>query len=192
MKKWFSKFTGWPRGKWTGPLSSHREPHTESTIAIPTRVAGKNKAPVIIWTLDEAETAWRAGRTKYNLGETFRTFAGSLESMAGSFLVDGNAARVVVCVNAAVKKRILSAPRDKTGVLGVSPAQRGGRRIEDIECTNCHATFGGIQAWRLRGPIVDGQRDFVCCEGPYDFVPSDGWTCSEDLMWRSLPSGEDR
>jgi hypothetical protein len=152
----------------------------------------ESKVPVIIWTVAEAETAWRAGRTKYNLAETFRRFAMSLESMARNCPVDGSAARVVVCVDEAVKKRVLSASLDKTGLLGVSEAQRGRRGIEDIECSNCHATLGGIQAWRLRVPIENGKRDFVCCEGPYDFIPSSRWTCSEDLMWRSLPSGEDR
>jgi hypothetical protein len=82
---------------------------------------------VIIWTLDEAETAWRAGRTKYDLAETFRRFAMSLESMAGNCLVDGKAARVVVCVNEAVKQRVLSAPLDE--MPGISKAERA--REED-------------------------------------------------------------
>jgi hypothetical protein len=124
VKKLLRKFTGWLRGKRSDPLSFYREPQAECTRAIPTPLEAESKVRVIIWTLDEAETAWRTGRTKYDLGETFRRFAMSLESMAGSFLVDGNAARVVVCVNEAVKKRVLSAPLDKIGALSISKAER--------------------------------------------------------------------
>jgi hypothetical protein len=56
----------------------------------------------------------------------------------------------------------------------------------DIECTNCHATKAQFDQWRLRyGPI-----NFVCCEGPYVIVPPA--TCTFDLLFRSLPGGEDR
>lgn len=46
----------------------------------------------------------------------------------------------------------------------------------DIECTNCHASKGQIDAWR----VEYGSFRFVCCED------------NEDLILRSLPSGEDR
>ena len=46
----------------------------------------------------------------------------------------------------------------------------------DIECTNCHTRKGQIDAWRAKY----GSVRFVCCED------------NEDLMLRSLPSGEDR
>ena len=56
----------------------------------------------------------------------------------------------------------------------------------DIECTNCHARKSQFDAWRLKyGPV-----NFLCCEGPYVNVPL--LSCSEDLMSRSLPRGEDR
>jgi hypothetical protein len=127
VKNLLRKFTGWFRGKRSGPLSFYREPQAECTRAIPTPLAAESKVRVIIWTLDEAETAWRAGRTKYDLAETFRRFAMSLESMAGNCLVDGKAARVVVCVNEAVKQRVLSAPLDE--MPGISKAERA--REED-------------------------------------------------------------
>jgi hypothetical protein len=47
----------------------------------------------------------------------------------------------------------------------------------DIECTNCRASKALIDAWRSKYKPVD----FVCCDGS-----------SEDLMFRSLPRGEDR
>ena len=46
----------------------------------------------------------------------------------------------------------------------------------DIECTNCHVRKGQIDAWRVKY----GSFRFVCCED------------NEDLLLRSLPSGEDR
>ena len=56
----------------------------------------------------------------------------------------------------------------------------------DLECTNCHARKVQFDAWRQKYGVVD----FVCCEGPYVIVPPA--TCSDDLMLRSLPRGEDR
>jgi hypothetical protein len=66
-----------------------------------------------------------------------------------------------------------------------------------MECANCHASKARIDAWLQR---AEGQyraaglgapmSDFVCCEGPYEIVPPA--TCSKDLMFRSLPGGEDR
>jgi hypothetical protein len=125
VKSLFRRFIGWLRGKRSGPRSFYREPHAESPNAISNPVAVDCKVCTVVWTLDEAESAWRAGRTNYNLGETFRRFAKSLESMAGSFLVDGDAARVVVCVDEAVKQRILSVPfGDETGASDISKAQQ--------------------------------------------------------------------
>jgi len=67
-------------------------------------------SPIYVWTSDEADAAWWAGRTEYNLGKTFRSFAQSLDLMTGGFFVDGSPARVVVCVSEAVKQRVLSNP----------------------------------------------------------------------------------
>ena len=57
----------------------------------------------------------------------------------------------------------------------------------DIECANCHVRKMRVDAW-LR--IYGRGDDFVCCEGPYVIVPPA--TCTEDLILRSLPRGEDR
>jgi hypothetical protein len=95
-----------------------------NTNAIPPPVALACEVRIVVWTLDEAEAAWKAGRTKYNLAETFRRFAMSLESMAGSFPVDGDTARVVVCINETVQKRILSVQLDKIKVLDISKAEQ--------------------------------------------------------------------
>ena len=119
VKNLLRKLIGWLRGKRSG-LALLTEPQAQSTNAIPTPVAMESKVHAVIWTVDEAEAAWRAGRTRYNLGETFRRFAKSLESMAGRSLVDGDAVRVVVCVNEEVKKRILSVQSDKIRVVEIS------------------------------------------------------------------------
>lgn len=132
MKNLLRKLIGWLQGKRSVPLTFHREPQAEIPHAISHPVAVDCKVRTVVWTIDEAEAAWMAGRTKYNLGETFRTFAMSLESMAGSFLVDGDAARVVVCVNGAVKKRILSAQLDKIRVLDISRTEQA-REEERLE-----------------------------------------------------------
>lgn len=66
----------------------------------------------------------------------------------------------------------------------------------DIECTNCHVTKAAIDRWMLHAEKVYREGGLVilqfttCCEGPFVIVPPE--TCTRDLLYRSLPSGEDR
>ncbi|SPF47326.1 hypothetical protein SBA1_730036 [Candidatus Sulfotelmatobacter kueseliae] len=62
-----------------------------------------------------------------------------------------------------------------------------------IPCVYCGKT--GAQFERTvkeQTPLaMDWLYHSVCCEGPYDVILPP-WTCSWALIWRSLPSGEDR
>jgi hypothetical protein len=50
--------------------------------------------------------------------------------------------------------------------------------IPEVRCTDCGATKKQLESWG-RGPMT------LCCT--YSF-----WTVPYELIWRSLPGGEDR
>ena len=66
----------------------------------------------------------------------------------------------------------------------------------DIECTNCHVTKTAIDQWMIRAEKTYKEAGLgipqftTCCEGPYLIAPPA--TCTGDLLYRSLPGGEDR
>jgi hypothetical protein len=176
-----------------------------------------SKSDTFLWTAVEAEAAWRAGRTEYNLGETFDTFAKSLEWMAGNFLVDNKRARVVICTNQRVKKRVPFTLLDKQSRFAIPEEQRWLEPLRrsqvtrtpktmpeiqglatcaetipaesltikrdsqpaplnaEVRCVNCHATRAQLE----------NRGQSTCCAEPF-------WTVPYELIYRSLPGGEDR
>jgi hypothetical protein len=73
------------------------------------------KTPVttlLVWAREEAEVAWKAGRTEVNIATMLPENAASAKSATGRFMVDGRPAQVVLCLNEAVKRWLL-APSDK-------------------------------------------------------------------------------
>jgi hypothetical protein len=123
-----------------------------------------------IWTPEEAEAAWRAGRTKYNFGETFRRFAKSLSWMAGRVLIDNQATRVVVCADHEVQKRLLSAPISTTSSAFLSIQAKEREKAKRDQAAK-------EEQWMRNGCYKDS---------------SGNWVVPDELMWRSLPRGEDR
>jgi hypothetical protein len=64
----------------------------------------------LVWTLEEAEAAWKAKRTEVNLAIMLPQNVKSVQSATGDFMVDGRPARVQVCINESVKQWILMPP----------------------------------------------------------------------------------
>lgn len=64
----------------------------------------------LVWTREEAEVAWKAGRTEVNLATKLPENATSTKSATGRFMVDGRPALIELCLNEAVKRRLLTPP----------------------------------------------------------------------------------
>ena len=105
----------------------------------------------LIWTLAEAEAAWRQGRTQSNLAQWFRALPNETSMRCGDF-VDGRFTRVEIFLNEAVKRWTLS-----------TRAKDAAKAVED--------------EWRKQGCVKDS---------------SGNWEVPYELIWRSLPHGEDR
>jgi hypothetical protein len=173
VKNLLSKLMGWLRRNRSGPgspelLGSHLDPQARRTDTIPPPIMVEGER-TFIWTPEEAEAAWRTGRTKYNLGETFRRFAMSLPWMAGGVLIDNDAARIVVCADHEVQKRLLSDPISTT-----RPAPPFRAKDED-KVRRYQAAIE--EEWIRNGCYKDS---------------SGNWVVPEELIWRSMPGGEDR
>jgi len=172
VKNLFRKLIDWLRRKKSGlrsleMLGSHLDPQARRADTIPPPIMVEG-ARTFIWTPDEAEAAWMAGRTKYNLGETFRKFANSLPWMAGRVLIDNIAARVVVCADREVQKELLSAP-----ISTIKPAPFQAKDNDQIRRDQAAVE----EEWIRNGCYKDS---------------SGNWVVPDELLWRSLPGGEDR
>jgi len=95
--------------------------------------------------------------------------------MAGRVLVDNEAARVVVCADHEVQKRLLSAPISTTSSAFLSIQAKEREKVKRDQAAKDHAAKE--EQWRRNGCYKDS---------------SGNWVVPEELMWRSLPGGEDR
>jgi len=66
----------------------------------------------VVWTREEAESAWNAKRTQVNLALLVSENKSSVQTCAAHCMVDGESARVVICINESVKRWILQ-PSEK-------------------------------------------------------------------------------
>jgi hypothetical protein len=179
VKDLLRKVIGWLRGKQSGLVllelrGSHLDPQARRTATIPPPIMVEG-VRTFIWTPEEAEAAWRAGRTKYNFGETFRRFAKSLSWMAGGVLIDNEAARAVVCADHEVQKRLLSTPTSTTRAAFLSIQAKEREKVQRDQAAKDQAAKE--EQWMRNGCHKDSFGN---------------WTVPDELMWRSLPRGEDR
>jgi len=120
---------------------------------------------LIVWTRKEAELAWKAGRTEANLAKILPEDVESTKTVSGRFIVDHIPARVVICVNEEIKRQILGTMRKENAEQAEQQRAASVRR-DAME-----------EEWRKNGCIKDS---------------SGNWVVPEELIWRSLPRGEDR
>jgi len=73
-------------------LSLMPEIRQGSVVPCLQEVAPKLGAKTFIWTREEAEGAWLAKRTEYNLAQILPKDVNSIESISGGFIVDGKGA----------------------------------------------------------------------------------------------------
>jgi len=93
----------------------------------------------------------------------------SLPWMAGGVLIDNDAARIVVCADHEVQKQLLSDPISTT-----RPATPFRAKDED-------------KVKRHQAAIEEEWIRNGCCKDS-----SGNWVVPEELIWRSMPGGEDR
>ena len=175
-----------------------------------------------VWTQEEAEAAWEAQRIDINLALLVSENHSSVQTCAARSIVDGEPASVVVCINESVKRWILQpteqipkqAQKDKSRetqrvieqqrrpklLPRLESKQRTWKNVQptcapartetwsyvedhspvhgssEIHCINCHMTKTQIVSRGDIGP---------CCTEPF-------WTVPYELIFRSLPGGEDR
>lgn len=179
----------------------------------------RSKSATFLWTADEAEEAWRAGRTEYNLGRTFETFAKSLERMAGNFLVDGKRARVVICINPGVKKKVPLPlpPLDKRSTFEIQQEKRWLEKLDLSQLKRTQEAIPELQDFATSAETLTTDSLPITCaaqltpvnvaircvncdatkaqlehRGQSTCCTEPFWTVPYVLIYRSLPGGEDR
>jgi hypothetical protein len=195
---WFWKFVG--------RLLKKQSVRPSRTLSGERCASERPERPLFVWTREEAKAAWHANRTEVNLALTLPENVERVRSCTGIFVVDGKSARVVICVDEPAKRWILMPPQktleqttekarleraqDKLSPKRValhadrherqtrekSPADPEPAHIPEIRCTNCDETKTQLSSRGKVGP---------CCKEPF-------WTVPYELIWRSLPHGEDR
>ena|ERR1039458_359813 len=175
VKDWLIKLIGQLRKSRSGPvllkLTFSREPEREF------QTPGGNAIPtfplcgvvllttLLVWTRKEAEVAWKAGRTEVNLATMLPENVKSAKTVSGRFMVDGRPRRVVVCLNQEIKCQIL-----------MTIEKEKARETEKERVVKAKQEAMEEQ-WRKNGCFKDS---------------SGNWVVPDELMWRSLPRGEDR
>jgi len=127
---------------------------------------------LLVWTREEAKAAWKENRTEANLASILPETVNTVQSCSGSFVVDGKPTRVVICIDDAAKRWLLGeAPN--TRILSQN------KKVEEVrtETKNAIEEVHLEKEWRKNGCVKNS---------------SGGWEVPDELMWRSLPRGEDR
>lgn len=133
---------------------------------------------LLVWTKEEAELAWKAKRTEVNLALMLSEKAmETVQSCSGSFMVDGNPARVVVCVNDAVKQWLLNEATKQRVLSKKEDTIRKEQPTKEEERTREERQKAIEEEWKKNGCVKDS---------------SGQWKFPHELIWRSLPRGEDR
>ena len=130
-----------------------------------------------MWTKEEAELAWRAKRTEINLSLILPEKVSSVQSCSGAFMVDGKPARVVICLNDAVKQWLLSVVSKQQVLSGKQEKIRVKRQTKERERILEAGQKATEEEWKKNGCVKDSSGE---------------WEVPDELMWRSLPRGEDR
>ncbi len=143
------------------------------------------KRPLFVWTREEAETAWHTNRTEVNLALTLPENVTAVRSSTGVFVVDGKPARVVICVSESAKQWMA---KQIPSIESPSSEPRPNRLREASSTTLAAGAIQEKKAKEERQKMCEKQwLENGCVKDP-----AGNWTVPDELMWRSLPHGEDR
>jgi hypothetical protein len=136
---------------------------------------------LLAWTRKEAEVAWKAGRTEVNLAAMLSESVTSAKNVSGCFMVDGRPIRIVVCLNHEIKCQILmtmeKAKAEKTETEKAEKTETEKAEKTETEGAEKAMREAMEEQWRKNGCFKDSSAN---------------WVVPDELMWRSLPRGEDR
>ena len=167
MQKWFRILIIYIRKGHSASIVAASSPRQKApSAAIPSTQSERTLPGLLIWTKEEADLAWKEKRTEVNLASILSEKVNAVQSCSGSFMVDGKPTRVVICVDDSAKRWLLEATKQRV-------LSRGGQ-VGTSEKEKQKTIEGG---WSRNGCLKDS---------------SGQWEVPDELMWRSLPRGEDR